>query len=58
MNIVYVLFPLATLISFSFLVGLLLSIRSGQFEDIEAEATKILFSPGNMTSNQRERLDS
>lgn len=47
MNLIFILLPLATLLSLSFLVALLVSIKSGQYDDVDVASMRILFSEKN-----------
>ncbi|MBT4088652.1 MAG: cbb3-type cytochrome oxidase assembly protein CcoS [Deltaproteobacteria bacterium] len=50
MNIIYLLLPLSLLLGGGALIWFILALRSGQFDDLETPAYRILFDedgPGN-----------
>lgn len=42
MIVIYILVPIALLLSFGFLAAFILSVRKGQFDDLETPAHRIL----------------
>lgn len=57
MSILYIIVPLAIIISLGFLVAFLLAARNGQFDDLDSPSHRILFDDYKHKSELKEKSD-
>ena len=55
MNIIYIIIPISLILGTSFVVAFLLSVKKGQYDDLETPAHRILFAEN--IENQKKTLE-
>ncbi|MES2855197.1 MAG: cbb3-type cytochrome oxidase assembly protein CcoS [Bdellovibrionota bacterium] len=57
MNIIYFLVPLALLLGTSFVVMFICSVRSGQYDDLDTPARRLLIEDETLDRNEKENRE-